>query len=60
VIASEVEQRGLLQYLLQQFSTGGTKKKSEHILWSSAYGLGKELWYGIDAQQYINELRREQ
>jgi hypothetical protein len=23
------------------------------------HGLGKELWEGIDAQEYVNELRRE-
>ncbi len=23
------------------------------------HGLGKEIWEGIDAQEYVNELRRE-
>ena len=23
------------------------------------HGLGKEIWNGIDAQEYVNELRRE-
>jgi len=23
------------------------------------HGLGKEIWQGIDAQEYVNELRRE-
>lgn len=48
----------LLQYLLQQFSPG-SNKQSQTISWSAAYGLGKEVWKGIDAQQYIDELRSE-
>jgi hypothetical protein len=27
--------------------------------WSDAYGLGKEIWEGIDPQAYVNELRDE-
>lgn len=27
--------------------------------WSDAYGLGKEIWEGTDAQAYVNELRDE-
>ncbi|MBM4046415.1 MAG: hypothetical protein FJ279_15000 [Planctomycetes bacterium] len=23
------------------------------------HGLGKEIWEGVDAQQYVNELRKE-
>lgn len=26
---------------------------------SDLQGLGKEIWQGIDAQEYVNQLRRE-
>lgn len=29
------------------------------VSWHDAYGLGKEIWEGIDAQEYVNELRDE-
>jgi hypothetical protein len=27
--------------------------------WSKLYGLGKEVWQGIDAQQYVRDLRED-
>lgn len=27
--------------------------------WGDAYGLGKEIWGGIDAQEYVNRMRDE-
>ena len=32
-------------------------KRDELVDWSDAYGLGKEIWEGIDAQEYVNQLR---
>lgn len=27
--------------------------------WSSLYGLGKEIWEGVDVEEYIRELRED-
>jgi len=32
----------------------GTKRSIMEL-----YGLGEEIWQGMDAQEYVNELRRE-
>jgi hypothetical protein len=37
--------------------TESVKKPKRSIM--ELHGLGKEIWEGIDAQQYVNELRRE-
>ena len=29
------------------------------LRWEDAYGLGKEIWQGIDAQEYVDTLRSE-
>jgi hypothetical protein len=29
------------------------------LSWHDAVGLGKEIWEGIDAQEYVNQLRDE-
>jgi hypothetical protein len=33
--------------------------EKKEIRWSDYYGLGKEIWEGIDAQEYVNKLRDE-
>jgi len=33
------------------------EKRQRSIL--ELHGLGKELWEGVDAQEYVNELRKE-
>jgi hypothetical protein len=33
-------------------------EKPKHSI-MELHGLGKEIWEGIDAQEYINELRKE-
>jgi hypothetical protein len=33
--------------------------RRELVDWSDAYGLGKEIWEGIDAQKYVDQLRDE-
>ena len=27
--------------------------------WADLYGLGRDVWQGIDAQQYVRELRQD-
>ena len=39
----------------EEEATPATRKRSLMEL----HGLGKELWEGIDAQEYVNELRGE-
>lgn len=34
-----------------------SEKKS--VDWSRLYGLGKGLWFGEDAQEYVHRLREE-
>lgn len=31
----------------------------KEVRWADFYGLGKEIWAGIDAQEYVNQLRDE-
>ncbi len=52
------KQWDLLQYLLQSFSPEANKT-SKVIRWASIAGSGKGLWGNIDAQEYVNELRRD-
>jgi hypothetical protein len=33
--------------------------RDQLVDWIDAYGLGKEIWEGVDAQAYVNELRDE-
>ena len=32
---------------------------AKEVRWSDISGLGKEIWEGIDAQEYVNQLRDE-
>ncbi len=36
---------------------GPAEKHQRNIM--DLHGLGKDLWEGIDAQEYVNELRKE-
>jgi hypothetical protein len=36
-----------------------THPSAKTLRWEDAYGLGKEIWEGIDAQAYVNALRDE-
>ncbi len=31
----------------------------QEVRWADFYGVGKEAWQGIDAQEYVNQLRIE-
>lgn len=52
------EQLKLLGRLVRQLRKSGIPMKKE-LSWSKLYGLGKELWKGEDAQEYVNQLREE-
>ena len=42
---------------VRQVSFIPAEKHQRNIM--DLHGLGKELWEGIDAQEYVNELRKE-
>ena len=52
------EQLKLLERLARQLRKSGIAMKKE-LDWNKLYGLGKELWRGEDAQEYVNRLRED-
>lgn len=44
-----------IAYLLRKSITKGEIK----LNWNGLYGIGKGLWGGEDAQDYVNKLREE-
>ncbi len=48
------ERKELMKLLIDSFDVTESKR---HL--SELRGLGKELWSGIDAQDYVNQLRSE-
>ncbi|MBI5748466.1 MAG: hypothetical protein HZA00_05015 [Nitrospinae bacterium] len=52
------EQLKLIERIIHQLKKeqGITKKELD---WSKLYGLGKGLWKGEDAQEYINRARED-
>jgi hypothetical protein len=48
----------LLARIAQDLAAPDATDESEHSL-LELEGLGAEIWHGIDAQQYVNELRDE-
>lgn len=47
----------LLARLVQRLQQGRGKKASRD--WAKLYGLGKGLWNGEDAQNYVDRLRED-
>ncbi len=52
---SPQEQLKLVERLAHKLRKTGIAKRE--IDWESLYGLGKGLWKGEDAQEYVNRLR---
>ena len=52
------EQLELVEKLVHQLREKGLVKR-EYLNWSELYGLGKGLWEGEDAQEYVNRLRED-
>lgn len=52
------EQLKLVEKLAHQLSKTGLAMKKE-LYWNKLYGLGKGLWKGEDAQEYVNRLRED-
>lgn len=53
------EQLQLVELIAKNISsaTENARPKTRSIM--ELHGLGKEIWEGIDAQEYVNELRKE-
>ena len=51
------DQQKLLARLAQRTRQSKPKKSSRN--WVKLYGLGKGLWNGEDAQDYVNRLRED-
>lgn len=52
------EQLKLVERLVHQLMKTGLIIKKE-LDWNNLYGLGKGLWKGEDAQEYVNRLRED-
>lgn len=52
------EQLKLVERLAHQLMKTGLVMKKE-LDWNKLYGLGKGLWKGEDAQEYVNRLRED-
>jgi hypothetical protein len=52
------DQLKLVEKLAHQLRRSGMAVKKE-IDWKGLYGLGKGLWKGEDAQEYVNHLRED-
>lgn len=48
----------LVERLVQKLRRSDLMMENE-LDWNGLYGLGKGLWEGEDAQEYINHLREE-
>ena len=55
---SPKDQLRLVEKLTHQLRISGIAVKGE-LDWKDLYGLGKGLWQGEDAQEYVNRLREE-
>jgi hypothetical protein len=55
---SPKDQLKLVEKLAHQLRKTGLAAKKE-LDWTNLYGLGKGLWKGEDAQEYVNRLRED-
>ena len=55
---SQKDQLKLVERLAQQLRRSGIRLKRE-LDWKGLYGLGKGLWKGEDAQEYVNRMRED-
>jgi hypothetical protein len=55
---SPKDQLKLVEKLAHQLRKTGIAVKKE-LDWKNLYGLGKGLWKGEDAQDYVNRLRED-
>jgi len=56
------EKLKLLEKLIRQIRKAegrGVRGVRKELDWNKLYGLGKGLWRGEDAQEYVNRLRKD-
>jgi hypothetical protein len=54
---SPEEKRQLIEYVARDLQR--TPSASVRLSWQDARGLGKDIWAGVDTDQYIDMLRQE-
>jgi hypothetical protein len=52
------ERKELIKLLIDTLDVSDTALRQQRRI-SELRGLGKEIWQGIDAQEYVNRLRNE-
>jgi hypothetical protein len=55
----EAEQLRLVELIVHQLATAAQHTLQPQRSLLELEGLGADLWQGIDAQQYVDELRKE-
>ena len=53
------EQLRLVEIIAKEIASEGYPQRKAKRSLLELEGLGAEIWEGIDAQEYVNELRRE-
>jgi hypothetical protein len=53
------EQLKLVEKLVRQIRKAKRRGVRKEPDWNKLYGLGKGLWKGEDAQEYVNRLRKD-
>ncbi|MDQ3010044.1 MAG: hypothetical protein M3X11_05000 [Acidobacteriota bacterium] len=54
-----VQRLKLIEMLAQGLTNGEATSEPPRRSLMELHGLGKEIWEGIDAQEYVNQLREE-
>ena len=54
---SPEEKRQLIEYVARDLQR--TQSAPVHLSWQDARGLGKDIWTGVDVDQYVDALRQE-
>jgi hypothetical protein len=54
---SPEEKRQLIEYVVRDLQQ--TPSVPVRLSWKDARGLGKDIWEGVDVDQYIDALRHE-
>ncbi|MBS4028937.1 MAG: hypothetical protein KGZ58_09895 [Ignavibacteriales bacterium] len=55
---SQNDQLVMLERIAHQLRRANLSEKKE-MDWNELYGLGKDVWKGEDAQDFVNQLRKE-
>ena len=56
---SDAERLRLVSMIAADLATAAPRERPKRRSIMELHGLGKEIWEGIDAQEYVNQLRDE-